>query len=97
MDNPSHTLETSCCPVCRARFREVWLCPRCGADLKPLMVLEAQAYMQRQSARRFLTLGDARSALEAAASAQRLHATRQGQILEKVCAMVDNCKPRTGD
>jgi hypothetical protein len=54
------------------------------------MILEAHAYLERQTARRFLRTGDARNALAAAKSAQQLHATRQGEILEMVCAMVDN-------
>jgi len=90
-DNWSQPLETASCPVCRARFRGVSLCPRCGADLERLMLLKAHAYLLRQSARRFLRAGDARSALVAAQSAQQLHATVHGKLLETVCAIVENC------
>lgn len=88
--NLSEPMETDFCPVCRVRFRGVSLCPRCGADLTCLMLIQAHAYSQRQSARHFLRAGDARKALAAAKSAQRLHATPQGGILETVCAILDN-------
>jgi hypothetical protein len=73
------------CPVCEARFRGVAICPRCGADLMPMMLLAAHAYSQRQSARQSLRAGDAQSALAAAEAAQKLHATPQGRILKAVC------------
>jgi hypothetical protein len=73
------------CPVCGARFRGVAICPRCGADLMPMMLLAAHAYSRRQSARQSLRAGDAQAALAAAEAAQELHATPQGRILKAVC------------
>ena len=74
------------CPVCQVRFRGLATCPRCDADLMPLMLVRAHAYSERQAARRLLEAGEAQEALSAAEAAERLHATRQGSILQTVCA-----------
>ena len=84
-DNGSQLAPDGTCPVCEARFRGVAICPRCGADLMPMMLLAAHAYSQRQSARQSLRAGDAQRALAAAEAAQELHATPQGRILKAVC------------
>lgn len=76
------------CPPCQARFRALAACPRCGADLTPLMLLSAHAYSRRQAARRLLRAGRAQEALSAVKTAQQLHSTQQGRILETVCAAV---------
>ncbi|MGC8549490.1 MAG: hypothetical protein ACP5M4_07300, partial [Acidobacteriaceae bacterium] len=70
------------CPACRARFRGVAACPRCGADLKALMLLSAHAYRLRQQARRALLRGECRTALACAAKAQQLQSTPEGSILQ---------------
>lgn len=75
------------CPVCQARFRGASICSRCGADLMLLMLLRAQAYSHRQAARQSLRVGDVGNALAAAKAAQELHPTKQGGILEMVCAV----------
>ena len=70
------------CPVCRARFRGSAECSRCGADLTTLMLLAAQAYQLRQTARHWLRQGKFQAALSSVQAAQRLHATPEGRLLE---------------
>ena len=74
--------ETLCCPVCRARFRQSAECPRCGADLSPLMSLAAEAFRLRRAARRGLQDGDFHRCRALSARAQKLHATARGKRLE---------------
>jgi len=74
------------CPVCRARFRGSVECSRCGADLIALMLLVAQAYQLRQTARRLLKQGNSRLAQASVQAAQRLHSTAEGRLLELICA-----------
>lgn len=74
------------CPVCRAAFRGVAECPRCGADLAPLMALAARAYRLRQSARQALQAGDFAAARGLAEQAQLLEATSAGRALLAVAA-----------
>ena len=50
--------EPTTCPVCRAPFRHAVACPRCGADLAPLMATLAQAWSLRQRARQALRAGN---------------------------------------
>jgi hypothetical protein len=80
--------EPSECPVCRARFRGMATCSRCGADLAPLMLLMAHAYSLCAKARQCLQQGDARAALTSAEAAQNLHATPEGRLLHVMCAVV---------
>lgn len=79
--------EPSECPVCRARFRGMATCSRCGADLAPLMLLMAHAYSLCQKARQSLLQGDARAALTLSKAAQNLHATPEGRLLHAVCSV----------
>lgn len=74
------------CPVCRAAFRGVAECPRCGADLAPLMALAARAYRLRQCARQALQAGDFAAARDLAEQAQRLESTSAGRALLAVAA-----------
>ncbi len=74
--------ESNQCPVCRARFRGVSICSRCGADLQPLMVLAAQSWWLRESARRSLAAGDLESAAEFAQQAEQLQSTPNGEALQ---------------
>lgn len=74
------------CPVCSARFRGVRLCPRCGADLTPLMTLAAAAAGRREAARQALRAGQFTRAAELAAAAQSLQATPEGRRLELLTA-----------
>ena len=78
------------CPVCRAGFRGAAECPRCGADLGPLMALAARAWRQRQAAREALRDGDAARARDLAAKAQRLQTTQAGKALVAVTALMDH-------
>jgi len=69
------------CPVCQAGFRRERRCPRCGADLSPLMVLAARSYLLRQASREALRGGDARRAHELALQAQAVCDTPRGRRL----------------
>ncbi len=81
-----------CCPVCKARFRGVAECSRCGTDLTVLMFLAAHAYALRQAGRNALMSCDAQDAVASARAAQKLHSTREGWFLQFACALLDNTK-----
>lgn len=74
------------CPVCSARFRGARLCPRCGADLTPLMTLAASAAGRREAARQALQAGEFARAAEHAAAAQSIQVTPEGRRLELLAA-----------
>ena len=76
------------CPVCRARFRGMVTCSRCGADLTTLLLLAARAYHLRQQAQQALLAGDQSRALACADEAQRLHTTPQGSLLRWVVTVL---------
>ena len=69
------------CPACRAPWRAVLTCPRCGADLAPLMRLTVRAWALRESARIALLTGGAAEALAAARTAYALERTPRAQRL----------------
>lgn len=70
------------CPTCRAPWRGVTICARCGSDLAALMRLAIKAWELREAARVALCAGDRPTqALELARAASRLHSTCQGQRL----------------
>lgn len=69
------------CPVCRARFRAQRYCPRCGADLGPLMSLAARAFVLRRQSRQALRRGDLPRADTLLREAQRLCDTPAGRRL----------------
>jgi predicted amidophosphoribosyltransferase len=69
------------CPVCQARFRESSTCPRCGADLGPLMTLIARAYRLRLEASQAFQAGDFERARKLASQAQAICSTRKGEDL----------------
>ena len=69
------------CPVCRARFRRVRHCTRCGADLSPLMTLAAKAFMARRASREALRQGNFGRSHELALQAQGLCDTQAGRRL----------------
>ena len=78
------------CPVCEVGFRGTRECSRCGADLTPLMLLAAHAYVLRQAAQQSLGSGDARTALVSVQAAQGLHSTPNGHLLQFICAAAAN-------
>ena len=78
--------ETLCCPVCGARFRQSAQCPRCGADLSPLMSLAAEAFRLRRAAREALQAGDLQRCRTLSARARKLHATERGRRLHDLTA-----------
>jgi len=69
------------CPACRTLWRAAVLCPRCGADLGPLMRLAARAWALREAARAALLAGDTAPALAQARAAYDLERTPQAQRL----------------
>ena len=69
------------CSVCQARFRGAWACPRCGADLEPLMSLAAEAFARRRAARQALRQGRFKAAEALAAESQTVCLTRSGRDL----------------
>src|SRR5919198_1968019 len=70
------------CPTCRAAWRGVATCPRCGTDLTALMRVAVRAWELRQAARAALCAGDrATEALALARAACQLHTTPYGQRL----------------
>ena len=69
------------CPTCRAPWRGVSACPRCGTDLAPLMGVAARAWPRREAARAALEAGRGPDACELAGAACRLHATPRGRRL----------------
>jgi hypothetical protein len=70
------------CPTCRAPWRGVATCGRCGTDLTMLMRVAVRAWELREAARQALGEGDRVSeAVALARTACRLHATQQGQRL----------------
>jgi predicted amidophosphoribosyltransferase len=79
----------SACPVCRAGFRGVATCSRCGADLAPLMEIAARAWRMRESARQSLAAGDFESAARQAEAAQALEATPEGQGIAAVARVME--------
>lgn len=90
---------TLACPVCGAGFRRRRRCPRCGADLFPLMYLAARSYLCRRGARRALQAGDARKARDLAVGAQELLDTRPGRRLVFLAALLSTRRaavPRPG-
>lgn len=70
------------CPTCRASWRGVTTCGRCGTDLGTLMRVVVRAWELREAARTALCAGDrAAEAVALARAACRLHTTPQGQRL----------------
>ena len=70
------------CPACRAPWRAVATCPRCGADLAPVMRLAVRAWALREAARAALRAGGAAEALAKARAAYALEQTpRASRVL----------------
>jgi predicted amidophosphoribosyltransferase len=70
------------CPTCRAPWRGVTICPRCGSDLTVIMRVAAKAWELREAARAALCAGDRPAyTLDLARAACRLHTTPQSQCL----------------
>lgn len=85
------------CPVCQARFRGVSICPRCGADLGRVMLLAAQAWRLRETARTAMAAGDFARGLELAAKAQETQGTRTGEALIKIGKWLQAEEPARND
>jgi len=85
-------LHAASCPVCRARFRGLATCSRCGADLTTVTQLAARAYRLRQQARQALRAGNGAEARACVEAAQNLQATPQGFLLRWICLFGQNCE-----
>ena len=78
------------CPTCRAAWRGVVMCSRCGADLTALMRVAVRAWELRQAARAALCAGNrATEALALARAADQLHTTPYGQRLLALALLVN--------
>jgi hypothetical protein len=70
------------CPTCRAAWRGVATCPRCGTDLTALMRMAIRAWELRQATCAALCASDRTAeALALARAACQLHTTPYGQRL----------------
>ena len=78
------------CPTCRAAWRGVATCPRCGTDLTALMRVAVRAWELRQAIRAALCAGDrSAEALALARAACQLHVTPYGQRLLAIALLVN--------
>ena len=78
------------CPTCRAVWRDVATCPRCGTDLTALMRVAVRAWELRQATRAALCAGDRTTeALALARAACQLHTTPYGQRLLALALLVN--------
>ena len=85
MDAMTQARNIYACPVCRARFREAAVCPRCGADLAPIMRIAVEAWRKRQAARRCIECRQYTAAATLAREAEALCATPEGSRLRILC------------
>lgn len=70
------------CPTCRAPWRRVALCGRCGTDLTTVMRIVRKAWEIRETVRELLWAGDrSAEAVRLARTACHLHATPQAHKL----------------
>lgn len=70
------------CPTCRAPWRQVTQCGRCGTDLSTVMQVTREAWEIRETVRELLCAGDRPAeAVRLARTACQLHATPQAQKL----------------
>lgn len=76
------------CPACQAGFRRSLKCPRCGADLEPLMRLTLDAYLLREAARDRIREHDYDDALNLVEQAQQLQQTSEGRSLLQVLTVL---------
>ena len=85
-----------CCPVCRARFREARLCSRCGADLSPLMLLVAKAFLLRQASRDAFLKGNFTVSQQLAISSEKHVRTAIGHRLSSFTTWAMTCPRHQG-
>jgi len=77
------------CPVCRASYRGEAACSRCGADLEPIMLLSAKAYVLREKAREALLAGNVRGARALVDRAEELCETEAGRRFRLLCSWLE--------
>jgi len=86
---PPSTAMALPCPTCRAAWRGIATCSRCGTDLTALMRVAVRAWELRQAARAALCAGNrAAEALALARAACQLHTTLHGQRLLALALLV---------
>ena len=78
---------TYTCPACQSPFQGKAICPRCDADLTPLMTAIGRAFHLRCQARQALGQGQYQTARRFATRAQRLHHTFRGESLLNIAAI----------
>jgi hypothetical protein len=76
------------CPFCKARYRQGGACARCEADLRQLLIIEADAGRLARRAIHGLLSGDSATSRKQAAAACALHATPFHRALEGFCKTV---------
>ena len=69
------------CPICRARLKGEWLCPRCGSDLSLLLKIEQRVQFLEQNAVLQVTKGEMEQAEQVLDEALRLKPTPLARVL----------------
>ncbi len=69
------------CPICRARLKGEWLCPRCGTDLSLPLKIEQQVQLLEQNAVLRVAKGEMEQAEQDLYKALRLKSTPLAQVL----------------
>ncbi len=69
------------CPICKARLKEDWICPRCGTDLTSPQRVALAAEWWQQQAITLLTKGQLIAANQAVEQALSLKYTPLAQAL----------------
>jgi uncharacterized Zn finger protein (UPF0148 family) len=69
------------CPICRARLKGEWLCPRCGTDLSLPLKIEQQVQLLEQNAVLRVAKGEMEQAEQDLYKASKLKSTPLVQVL----------------
>lgn len=86
--------EPTRCPVCQAPWRHTATCPRCGADLAPLMTAVVKAWSLRRRARHALRDGDYRRAIGLAEAADDTARTAASHRLLRLAQLLHRATHR---
>ncbi len=78
------------CPVCRAKFRSIRACSRCGADLSIIMTIVAEAQICRKNAIKAIHSYDFQKAHVLARKSQNLHQTEAGRRLLLLTSWIES-------
>lgn len=69
------------CPVCRARLKGEWLCPRCGSDLSLPLKIEQRVQLLEQTAVMRVANGEMEQAEQVLDTALRLKPSPLARVL----------------